>query len=264
MKKIIVIASSITIGLLILVLIGLIISGSLFKWGPFNKLFDMRVESLQGNNEIYSCEKIEKNENSPLKDKHIAFLGSSITAGYASLNESFADFLSAKDGVISYKEAVNGTTLADINSSSYVSRLSNFPKDLPLDLFILQLSTNDANGAPKIGEIDSADKKTTFGAINHIVDYVKETYNCKVLLFSNPKYNNATYKEMVEKANELDNLNDNLYFLDLYNNKKFNNITKEEWDLYMFDNIHPTRAGYSVWWLPEFEKAIEDVLNKQN
>ena len=83
-------------------------------------------------------------------------------------------------------------------------------------------------------------------------------------MFSNPKYNNATYKEMVEKANELDNLNDNLYFLDLYNNKKFNNITKEEWDLYMFDNIHPTRAGYSVWWLPEFEKAIEDVLNKQN
>lgn len=260
-KKKLIISSSVVGGFLILVLVGLMVSGSLFRWGPFWGLFDIRISGMEGNNEKYSYSEIEKDKDSPLKDKHIAFLGSSITAGYAALGESMADFLGAKDGIIFYKEAVNGTTLADTNSSSYVSRLDNFSKDLSLDLFVLQLSTNDANGTISLGEVDSKDKNTTLGAINYIVDYVSNTYNCPTLLYSNPKYDNEKYVEMVNKSIEIDEKRDDLYFLNLFDDENFNDISEEERALYMYDTIHPTRAGYSIWWLPEFEKAIESILN---
>lgn len=44
--------------------------------------------------------------------------------------------------------------------------------------------------------------------------------------------------------------------IDLNRDADFNAISAEERDLYMADDIHPTRAGYSVWWLPEFEAAL--------
>lgn len=63
-----------------------------------------------------------------LNDKKIAFLGSSITYGFAAGGWSFVDALAEEDGIIATKSAVNGTTLADIGPDSYVARLQcDFP-----------------------------------------------------------------------------------------------------------------------------------------
>ncbi|MCR5154533.1 MAG: SGNH/GDSL hydrolase family protein, partial [Lachnospiraceae bacterium] len=67
--------------------------------------------------------------------KTIVFLGSSVTYGAASGGVSFADVLCEKKGYEMIKEAVSGTTLADIGPDSYVSRLKTI-KAGKADLFI--------------------------------------------------------------------------------------------------------------------------------
>ena len=76
--------------------------------------------------------------------KHLIFLGSSVTYGSASGGVSFADFISRRNGCAITKEAVSGTTLVDEGEDSYISRLKKLDKSIPADLFICQLSTNDA------------------------------------------------------------------------------------------------------------------------
>jgi lysophospholipase L1-like esterase len=75
--------------------------------------------------------------------KKIVFLGSSVTYGSAAGGVSFADIICERNGYEMIKEAVSGTTLVDEDGSSYVSRLKRIEEE-NVDLFICQLSTNDA------------------------------------------------------------------------------------------------------------------------
>ena len=45
-------------------------------------------------------------------------------------------------------------------------------------------------------------------------------------------------------------------FIDLFSDKDFNNISEQEYELYMFDAIHPTKAGYLKWWTPYIEHTL--------
>lgn len=121
-----------------------------------------------------------------MQDKKIVFLGSSVTYGAGSFAESFVDFLEKKDSIIAYKEAVSGTTLVDIDTDnpgdSYISRLKKFilnHNNLPVDTFVLQLSTNDIRpGAGELGKISENNKfdtLTVIGALGYILNTVKKT-----------------------------------------------------------------------------------------
>lgn len=60
-----------------------------------------------------------------LKGKTILFLGSSVTYGAAAGGVSFVELMAEQCGINYIKKAVSGTTLADIDNSSYVTRLKN-------------------------------------------------------------------------------------------------------------------------------------------
>ena len=115
-----------------------------------------------------------------MKEIKIFALGSSVTKGYANNDISFVEKLNErKEQNITFKvikEAVNGTTLANRSKDSYFARLLSFNKDTLKDMeFILvQLSTNDLY--LKDNDFDSTDDKTTFGAINYLVNYVKKNF----------------------------------------------------------------------------------------
>lgn len=203
--------------------------------------------------------------DSPIKGKTVIFLGSSVTYGYGSLGVSFADFLEKEDGIISVKEAVSGTTLADMKDNSYVSRLKTIDKSIKADAFVCQLSTNDATKNIPLGEISASedissfDTKTVAGAIEYIISYVKTTWNCPIIFYTNPKYDSEAYGEMVKLLAELQK-KWNITVIDLWNNEEINNISDEERKLYLVDHIHPTKAGYKEWWIPEFRKTLYNIL----
>lgn len=95
-------------------------------------MLNCRFKKLAGNAEKYSVINVPPLAQSPIKGKHILYLGSSVTYGWASLSVSFVEYISKRNGTTFVKEAVGGTTLAATDSGdfSYVNRLKNSIKAL--------------------------------------------------------------------------------------------------------------------------------------
>lgn len=212
-----------------------------------------------GNAEEYDVSSCTKDETSTLRDKRIIFLGSSVTYGACSLEQSFVEFLAAEDGVIPYKEAVSGTTLADLKDDSYIARMKTIPLDLKADALVCQLSTNDATKMIDLGVIGNHDTETVAGAIEYIIEYAKKTWNCPVIFYTGTVYDSPQYKKMIDLLYEIQKVHD-IEIIDLWNHP-MNEIARETYDLYMADGIHPAKAGYRFWWTPEIRKRLKEILS---
>ncbi|MBQ4603792.1 MAG: SGNH/GDSL hydrolase family protein [Clostridia bacterium] len=219
----------------------------------------------EGNYGEYSLKDTALISDSLINGKTVIFLGSSVTFGYGSLGVSFTDFLEKTDGITAVKEAVSGTTLVDIKSNSYVSRMKKIDKNIKADAFVCQLSTNDATKEMLLGEISDSfsmndfDTQTVAGAIEYIIAYAKETWNCPVVFYTQAKYESDHYGKMVDLLLGIQK-KWNITVIDLWNNGEINSITDEERKIYLVDHIHPTKAGYKEWWLPEFQKCLYEIL----
>ena len=178
-----------------------------------------------------------------LTGKTVLFLGSSVTYGSAAGGISFADVMAEETGCIAIKEAVSGTTLADLDDTSYVSRLKKVDPATKVDLFICQLSTNDASRNIELHKVREA--------IRFILKYTKETFGCPVIFYTGTYYESAAYADMIHLLYTLKNEHD-FHILDLYHDAGMLAVTPELYRTYMSDPIHPTLAGYRQWWAPKF------------
>lgn len=245
----------------------LVAAGLLGGIGPLGFLQKRKMKKKEGNSDAYDFDKIIPLEDSPLKGKNVCILGSSVVFGVASLENAVGEYLAARTGCNLTKEAVSGTTLADINKYSYVQRLvRKIDASANFDLFICQLSTNDATRKLPLGEISPGtspldfDTKTVTGAIEYIISYAQRTWHCPVVFFTGSYYDSPQYAAMVARLKELQE-KWGIGILNLWDDKEFNTLTDEQRNLYMNDGIHPTKAGYSLWWGPEQERQLLEFLN---
>ena len=214
-----------------------------------------------GNKDEYNADRQGSNERRTLEGRSFIFLGSSITLGFAAKKTSFADMIAYRNGCNCVKEAVSGTTLVDKNQKSYVSRLKTISPDTKCDVFVCQLSTNDASFKSPLGtlsentDIGSFDTHTIYGAMEYIIAYVKDTWNCPVLFYSNPRYPSEQYEAMVGALDRVAAKWD-VHVLDLWNNKQLEIPAQYA----MNDKIHPTKKGYAIW-TPFFEEKLEEILD---
>lgn len=233
---------------------------------PLHQRNYTQLAYLPGNSRKYSLNSV-KTELSPLHNKQILFLGSSVTFGFGALGESFVDYLWKKDGIAPVKDAENGTTLVDQDTSapgdSYVARFKEELEQMSqVDAFVLQLSTNDARTEKKLGALSSAgnyDTQTIIGALEYIISQAQAKWHCPVLLYTNPYFANHLYQQMVEASLQLAD-KWGIEVLDLYHDPSF----KKQDSLYMADEIHPTRAGYLEKWLPLFEEKLTQMTKWKN
>lgn len=251
------------------------------------------LSSCASNSSDFDVDKIIAKE-SLLTGKTIYWLGSSVTYGYKSNGVSMADYVAANSNAICVKEAVTGTTLLDETNwsgKSYLTRMkesSAFKKDASVDAFVCQISTNDCRkeNLSKWGKVspstefdlNSFDTKTTLGALEYIVGYVKETWSCPVFLYSGAAFTDkgprscsnplgSDYGKLIEECYSIaDKWNakeeGSVQIIDLFNNEEFNNISDEDYHKYMCDPIHPYKAGYQLWWTPEIEAELISGLSK--
>lgn len=222
--------------------------------------------------------KTEKDEADPLSGLEIAWLGSSVTYGQGAAGYSMADTIAEKHAAThSYKYAISGTTLAqaqvasclptdtDGSHGSYIYRMKQLNKDKHYDLFIVQLSTNDATNGVPMGEIsadkelESQDTSTVIGAMEYIIAYIQETWNCPVMFYTGTKYDSEQYSEMVDVLKQIAD-KWGIGVINLWDSEinDIDDATRAEY--IKEDGIHPLKAGYEEWWTPEFEKAITDYL----
>ncbi|MCR5836730.1 MAG: SGNH/GDSL hydrolase family protein [Lachnospiraceae bacterium] len=204
-------------------------------------------------------------DTSILNGKTIVWLGSSVTRGYGSNGYTMADGIAAKhSGTVCEKYAVDGTTLVNESSTSYVARMMNeIDTNKKIDIFVLQLSTNDATNKKTIGEVSTStdikdfDDKTVVGAMETIIAYVKNTWNCPIVIYTSPKYANTHYEQMVQKTYDVVK-KWNIGLIDLWTDPDMTPAKSG----YMKDAIHPTRLGYDNLWTPKFEAYLAEYLKK--
>lgn len=241
--------------------------GYQWSWGPFMKLHDFKTSALEGNGEKYSLDNAALNADSPIEGKTVLFLGSSVTYGSASGGVSFADYIGKRDGCTVIKSAVSGTTLVESGINSYVSRLKKLDAE-KVDLFVCQLSTNDASQKKELGKIiesknlNDFDTKTIAGAIEYIICYSKEKWNCPVIFYTNPHYDSEPYGEMVGILKEAE-AKWGISVIDMWNDAELNAALNKNTALYMADKIHPTKAGYLEIWTPFMEKNVFEVMKEE-
>jgi hypothetical protein len=196
-----------------------------------------------------------------LDGETFVFLGSSVTFGSANNGVSFVDFIEQRNGCTCVKYAVSGTTLVDNGDSSYVQRLKKAARlTAECDHFICQLSTNDASQNKPLGVVSDSfdlkdfDTKTITGAMEYIIAFAKNKWDCPVSFYTNPPYSSAPYKKMVERLFELQE-KWGIGILDFWNDPD-SKLTTAQKNKYMSDSIHPTGAGYLEWWTPKFEEYL--------
>lgn len=223
------------------------------------------IKGLEGNSDKYSLENVTV-KDSVLNGKTIIFLGSSVTEGATSYGLSFVDCFASFDGVNAIKEAVSGTTLVTQDEQSYIPRMEKIDKEIKADAFVCQLSTNDASNNMPMGTVSTSmnandfDTSTIAGAIEYIISYATNTWNCPVVFYTGTKYNNERYGEMVDLLLEIQE-KWNCGVIDQWNNESLNDISDEQRTLYMVrDGVHPTRAGYIEWWFPNMEQYMESFF----
>lgn len=193
-----------------------------------------------------------------IEGRTVLFLGSSVTYGSASDGVSFADML-ADYGCRVVKEAVSGTTLVDNGADSYVARMQTMDKALKANLFVCQLSTNDAGQGKPLGSLDGRmDTSTIAGAIEFIIDYARKTWGCPVVFYTSPRFDSEPYAQMVELLKKCEAKYE-IGVIDLWSDEAFNDLTAAQRARYMADPVHPTREGYREWWLPVFAQAVEKL-----
>ena len=225
------------------------------------------IPNYSERSDIMTVLKKSVRSDNPLSGKHIVFLGSSVTYGAASNGVSFVDFLAEKTGCRVTKEAVSGTMLVDDAPDSYICRMRKLNPEMKVDLFVCQLSTNDATQMKELGEacrtydMDDFDTLTVAGAIEYIIAYARKTWKCPVAFYTSPRYDSGQYAAMVGLLQTIRRKWD-IALIDLWNDSIFNDITAGQRSRYMADPIHPTREGYLEWWTPYMETTLYRIAGE--
>ncbi len=215
-------------------------------------------------------------ETDILSGKTIVWLGSSVTFG--DNGYSMAEAIDDKHSALNtYKYAISGTMLTNVSDSSYVARMKEIDPNMEIDLFVVQLSTNDATNGQPLGDVSDStaigdfDDTTVTGAMEEIIAYVKETWKCPIVFYTGTYYESDEYQAMVDRTHELKD-KWGIELVDLWNNENLKSMcTSGEISSYMkikygteeeMDPIHPNATGYQELWAPEFEKVFYEVLTK--
>lgn len=211
----------------------------------------------------------EADPSDPLAGLNIIWLGSSVTYGAQSGGHySMVDAIQDNHpGTVCEKYAISATTLVNEKEDSYVGRMKLISKDETPDLFVVQLSTNDATTGKPMGEVTDStdpadfDDTTIAGAIETIISYVKETFGCPVVFYTGTYIEKEGYDEMVDLLLQIQE-KWGIGVVDMYHNEEMTALYGTDlYNEYMHDEIHPFRKGYVEWWTPVIEEYLTEFLS---
>ena len=222
----------------------------------------------------------EVNEDSPIAGKTIFWLGSSVQDGFGARHNAIGDFMEVIEKTNKIKDCYSGTYIATTADEDYLPRflLHDATTDPVVDLVVVQLGTNDSKQLTEVGDVtaddvrdyDSFDQTTTMGALEYIMKYAQETWNCPVLVYTSLWFDEtktatgmqkeAIYDEIVDKCKIACEKWD-CYLLNMWDNSDaIMAVAGDMYDTYMTDSVHPTMQGYLEWWYPYFKAEIYNIL----
>ncbi len=170
----------------------------------------------------------------PLFNKRVVGVGDSLMRGdKLSVSQTWLGLLGSEHGVVTFNYGENGNSVANVSSDSVtgmVGRIDRIYEEVPqADYFVLIGGANDKRLNVPIGEDDSTDIETFCGAINSIIDKVREYWPEAHIIFMT---NYDRYKD----KNSLD-----LGDLDYVEAMK---RVCEKREIFCFDNYHDSGVDF--------------------
>nr|WP_295277831.1 SGNH/GDSL hydrolase family protein [uncultured Blautia sp.] len=211
----------------------------------------------------------EADPSDPLAGLNIIWLGSSVTYGaQAGGHYSMVDAIQDNHpGTVCEKYAISATTLVNEKEDSYVGRMKLISKDETPDLFVVQLSTNDATTGKPMGEVTDStdpadfDDTTIAGAIETIISYVQETFGCPVVFYTGTYTEKENYDQMVDLLLQIQE-KWGIGVVDMFHNEEMTAVYGTDlYNEYMHDEVHPFRKGYVEWWTPVIENYLIEYIS---
>lgn len=211
----------------------------------------------------------EADPSDPLAGLDIIWLGSSVTYGaQAGGHYSMVDAIQDNHpGTVCEKYAISATALVNEKEDSYVSRMKLISKDETPDLFVVQLSTNDATTGKPMGEVTDStdpaefDDTTIAGAIETIISYVQETFGCPVVFYTGTYTEKENYDQMVDLLLQIQE-KWGIGVVDMFHNEEMTAVYGTDlYNEYMHDEVHPFRKGYVEWWTPVIEEYLTEYIS---
>ncbi len=211
----------------------------------------------------------EADPSDPLAGLDIIWLGSSVTYGaQAGGHYSMVDAIQDNHpGTVCEKYAISATTLVNEKEDSYVGRMKLISKDETPDLFVVQLSTNDATTGKPMGEVTDStdpadfDDTTIAGAIETIISYVQETFGCPVVFYTGTYTEKENYDQMVNLLLQIQE-KWGIGVVDMFHNEEMTAVYGTDlYNEYMHDEVHPFRKGYVEWWTPVIEEYLTEYIS---
>lgn len=204
-----------------------------------------------------------------LKGLKINFLGDSITEGVgASKQENrYVDLIAAKTGAVCRNYGISGTRLAQQTVKSecanwdrdFCGRIDEMESDA--DIVVVFGGTNDfGHGDAKLGKQDDTAPKTFYGALNYLINKLKEKYSSAKIVFITPMHrtgeNNprgdgskledgaflTAYVKIIKETVK----RYNILLLDFYNDLGIDPNNAEDNKNYFVDGLHPNDKGHNL------------------
>lgn len=172
---------------------------------------------------------------------------------------SMVQDIATEAGYTLFRDTISGTTIAPASSLGIVDHIDSGFYETNFGLFgdpkviIIQRGSNDLfwsnqiGNALKLGDVNSTDKTTTYGAIRYALDYFTNKYPNAKIIWSNVMYRSDVETSKIEEVNA--NLAticagySNVEVYDLYTLTGFNASTETR---YLIDGIHPSNSGKEV------------------
>lgn len=217
------------------------------------------------NNQIYTYGNSNPvaNATNVLNGKKLAACGDSITEGTSSHEQdkkgyykNYAWFVAQRNNMTLYNDGISGTTM--INNGNPNCFSVNRYKQIPLDsdYITIWFGINDSVNEQNIGDIDSTDNTTFYGAWNVVVSYLIEHMpaTTKIGLVASHSMSKQKREVVLAIAKKY-----GLKVFDIYGDPNipfwFNKPTAEAPDeavrtfrleQWFVDGQHPSKAGYEV------------------
>ena len=144
--------------------------------------------------------------------------------------------------------------------------MKTLPKDQKVTRLIVQLSTNDVTQGKPFGsiaegkELSSFNTSTVIGAIEYIIAYAKQTWDCEVIFYTNHKYNNANYNSLIGELYKVQ-AKWGIGIVDFFNYVDMEELDDSTLASYKADDIHPNAQGYS-WMSKVFSEYLQNEVEK--
>lgn len=207
-------------------------------------------------------------------NKKANFLGDSITQGVGT-NKCYHEFVKDQLNLsVSRNYGVGGTIIANREPNNFLNRYQTMDDDA--DLVVVFGGTNDFGHHTPLGDINSEDNTTFYGAIKELCGGLINKYTGKTILFITPmnrncnmfpadgcpsgqKHNNEghTLEDYVKALKEVTSLY-SIPVYDLFSNSNLYPYNPSIVNNYIPDGLHPNENGHKV-----IARKISNFINQQ-